>query len=25
VDVNVIYEPEARDGVAGLGAMLRFR
>jgi peptide subunit release factor 1 (eRF1) len=25
VDVNVIYEPEARDAVAGLGAMLRFR
>jgi peptide subunit release factor 1 (eRF1) len=25
VDVNVIYEPEARDGVVGLGATLRFR
>jgi peptide subunit release factor 1 (eRF1) len=25
VDVNVIYEPEARDAVDGLGAMLRFR
>jgi peptide subunit release factor 1 (eRF1) len=25
VDLNVIYEPEARDGVVGLGAMLRFR
>ncbi len=25
VDVEVIYEPEARDAVDGLGAMLRFR
>jgi peptide subunit release factor 1 (eRF1) len=25
VDVEVIYEPEARDAVEGLGAMLRFR
>jgi peptide subunit release factor 1 (eRF1) len=25
VDVNVIYEPEARDAVMGLGAMMRFR
>jgi peptide subunit release factor 1 (eRF1) len=25
VDVDVIYEPEARDAVEGLGAMLRFR
>jgi peptide subunit release factor 1 (eRF1) len=25
VDVNVIYEPGARDAVEGLGAMLRFR
>jgi peptide subunit release factor 1 (eRF1) len=25
VDVNVVYEPEARDAVEGLGAMLRFR
>jgi peptide subunit release factor 1 (eRF1) len=25
VDVNVVYEPGARDGVVGLGAMLRFR
>lgn len=25
VDVNVVYEPEARDAIAGLGALLRFR
>ena len=25
VDVNVVYEPEARDGVDGLAALLRFR
>jgi peptide subunit release factor 1 (eRF1) len=25
VDVNVVYEPEARDTIAGLGALLRFR
>jgi len=25
VDVNVVYEPEARDAIDGLGALLRFR
>jgi peptide subunit release factor 1 (eRF1) len=25
VDVNVVYEPEAREAIAGLGALLRFR
>jgi peptide subunit release factor 1 (eRF1) len=25
VDVNVVYEPEARDAIASLGALLRFR
>jgi peptide subunit release factor 1 (eRF1) len=25
VDVNVVYEPEARDAIEGLGALLRFR
>jgi peptide subunit release factor 1 (eRF1) len=25
VDVNVVYEPEARESIAGLGALLRFR
>jgi peptide subunit release factor 1 (eRF1) len=25
VDVNVVYEPEARDEIEGLGALLRFR
>jgi peptide subunit release factor 1 (eRF1) len=25
VDVNVVYEPEARDTIDGLGALLRFR
>jgi len=25
VDVNVVYEPEARDSIEGLGALLRFR
>jgi peptide subunit release factor 1 (eRF1) len=25
VDVNVVYEPEARDAVDGLAALLRFR
>lgn len=25
VDVNVVYEPEARDGIESLGALLRFR
>jgi peptide subunit release factor 1 (eRF1) len=25
VDVNVVYEPEARDSIASLGALLRFR
>jgi peptide subunit release factor 1 (eRF1) len=25
VDVNVVYEPEARDAIQGLGALLRFR
>jgi len=25
VEVNVVYEPEARDAIDGLGALLRFR
>ena len=25
VDVNVVYEPEARDAIDGLAALLRFR
>jgi peptide subunit release factor 1 (eRF1) len=25
VDVNVVYESEARDAIEGLGALLRFR
>jgi len=25
VDVNVVYEPEARDSIESLGALLRFR
>lgn len=25
VDVNVVYEPDARDAIDGLGALLRFR
>ncbi len=25
VDINVVYEPEARDGIESLGAILRFR
>ena len=25
VDVNVVYEPEARDAIDGLGGLLRFR
>jgi hypothetical protein len=25
VDVNVVYEPEARGSLAGLGGLLRFR
>jgi peptide subunit release factor 1 (eRF1) len=25
VDVNVVYEPEARDAIEGLSALLRFR
>jgi peptide subunit release factor 1 (eRF1) len=25
IDVNVVYEPEAREGIEGLGALLRFR
>ena len=25
VDVNVVYEPEARDSIQGLAALLRFR
>ena len=25
VDVNVVYEPDARDAIEGLAALLRFR
>jgi peptide subunit release factor 1 (eRF1) len=25
VDVNVVYEPEARDAIEGLAGLLRFR